>query len=274
MVEQRIPVTPTLRPVMPVALFSVLLAGSALAAPAAPGAATAAPVAGKPAAETPAADSTARRSPEMFLAWRAPYGTAGALRDVALRAGEAARPETLYLSFDPGRDAGTFYGMDVTLLFRVPVGDTLGTLWRFGGGSMNRRNVQIEFPTDDSWGCPRPFRSQGFGAPNYRLDAHTGELQVIFAVPTEQAAPIRTGQRYCFARVIIPAASSLDENEGQAVCVEWVKSDLAFALEGDATSVLGRAVERFVSLNSPGSRVCASFRQSPDSWKPDGERRR
>jgi len=229
----------------------------------------------RPAAPIPdsmAADSgTARRVPELFLAWRGPYGSKRAVQNVTMRGGEGARPETLYLSFDPGRDSDKFYGMDVTLLFRVPSGDTLGTLWNFGGGTMNRRNVQIEFPADSSWGCPKPFPAAGFGAPNYRRDPQTGELQIIYAVPVEQAAAIRGGRRYCFGRVIIPAAAELDEGHGQAICVEWVKADLGFALEGDGTTVLGRPVERFTSINSPGAKVCASFRPSPGSWKPGGD---
>jgi hypothetical protein len=263
-------------------LLGALLAGTVEPAPAAsPGAkttsSTAAAAAATPGASDSRADTTAgaRRPPELFLAWRAPFGTPGALRDVALRGGEAARPETLYLSFDPGRDSETFYGLDATLLFRVPIGDTLGSLWRFGGGSMNRRNVQIEFPTAESaWGCERPFASPGFGAPSYRYGPESGDLQLIFAVPTEQAAPIRTGRRYCFGRVIFPAGSTMDDRDGQAVCIEWVKADFSFALEGDGTSVLGRPVERFVAVNSPGAKVCASFRGAPDTWAPAGTKPR
>jgi hypothetical protein len=216
----------------------------------------------------PDSADTTRRAPELFLAWRAPYGTAGAVSDVPLRGSETARPETLYLSFDPGRNSDRFYGMDCTLLFRVPPGDSLGSLWRFGGGTMNRRNIQIEFPTDDTWGLPRPFRTAGFGAPNYRSDAWGGMLQVIYAVPVEQAGPIRKDRHYCFARVVFPAGSVLDERDGQPVCIEWSRSDLGFALEGEGTSVIGRAVERFASVNSPGSRACASFRRAPEAWSP------
>ncbi|NOT34060.1 MAG: hypothetical protein HOP12_07810 [Candidatus Eisenbacteria bacterium] len=227
----------------------------------------AAPTAVKAAAAVSAStDSAMRVPPSLFLSWRAPHGVSRAVENVVIECSGEASPETLYVSYDPGQSSETFIGMDISLYFRATRGDSLSSYWSFGGGTMNRRNIRIEFPADSSWGLPRGFRAQGMGAPNYRRTRESGQLEVIFAVPLDQAAPIRPGQVYCFARIIFPAASPMDENCGQPVCIEFQRGEFSFSEFGDGTSVLGRPVRRFASWNSPASKVCAEFRAAPGSW--------
>ena len=209
---------------------------------------------------------------QVFLAWNAPYATPGARDNIQVACGDTARRDTLYVSFDPGRDYQTFYGMSVTLSFHAAPGDTLGPLWWFGGGESNPRNVRILFPVVPGWPCPGPWKTQGMSLPNYGRTSQGGMLDVMYAVSSDSAKALSKG-RYCFARIVFPRPTRDLANCDQPICIECVQSEIGYQIGAKAAG-LGAGGHRLVSWNSPGGKVCEPFRgaRRVAPWQPNTRR--
>lgn len=215
-------------------------------------------VAAAPPAASPTPAATVGE-PQLYLSWGAPYGTPGASDAAAAACHDTARVDTLYLTFDPGKDAPAVGGMSGTLYFWPQAPDTLGPFWHLSREGENGGNGLVEFyPPPD--GTPSPFAVPGMGAPKYRYNAQAGRLDLIYAVPRHQATPVKGGTRYFFAKMIIRHKRSALAGCGQALCVEWAEAKIALGLGGAARVTTGK---RFVSWNARGTAVCKEHMARP-----------
>ncbi len=244
------------------------------------GAAPSRPAGRRPRARASAAADTARPDslgqvirgePKLYMSWRAPYGMPGASDTLSVPYDDTTRVDTLYLSFETGRDAPHFYGIFARLYFHPPFGDTLGTYWHWGRGWWNQGNLRIEFDPDGTWPCPQAwiFRGQGASIFDFEQGGHSGRLDLIYAVRDSDAAPVEAGTRYCFARVMLRQKKSMLPGAHQPVCIEWAQARMSF---GAGDVYVTRGPGRFVSANSPTGSVCEPYRRTtmPGSWHPKG----
>ncbi len=240
-----------------------------------PGAPAAVPPAAAPSTASPSAgasDSVGKASigeePKIYLAWNAPYGSPRARDNIEVACGDTTRRDTLYVSFDPGRDLEKFYGMSVTLRFHAAEGDTLGPLWWFGGGESNPRNIRILFPVEPGWPCRGPWKVQGVGVPSYARTPEGGLLDVMYAVNSDSAKALPR-DRYCFARIVFPRPTRDMANCRQPICIECVQSEIGYEV-GAPAALAGIGGSRFAGWNSPGTEVCAKYRASRKvaPWRP------
>lgn len=210
------------------------------------------------------------QNPRVYLAWHAPAGMPGATDTLSAPCGsDSTQRDTLYLSFDPGRDSKLF-GAGVMLYFRAQPGDTLGPSWWWGGGESNRWNVRIEYPVDSmSFSCKSPWPVNGMAGTVFDRTSGRGRLRVDYAVSADLAGEVKKGTRYCFARLLIPRPRRSLEHCDQPICVEWRDEEFAFGI-GEDTDVRADGGDRWVAYNSPGGRVCATYRSALTAkpWDP------
>ena len=114
-----------------------------------------------------AAADGAPAAPTVHLSWRQPWGHPGALEHLTAACSDTAAIDTLYLTFEPGRDAATFYGMFARLRFIPAAGDTLMPFWHFQRGTENTGGLWAWFDADSALPVPDPWAVQGNGAPLY-----------------------------------------------------------------------------------------------------------
>lgn len=209
---------------------------------------------GARAAAAPA--DTGGREPSIYLAWSAPYGMPGARDAIITSCSDSTAADTLFISFDPGRDHERLIGIDANVFFRPLPGDTLGPYWYLG------RNIRVDFeePPD---GIPTPWPVMGVGMPRYRKDPEIGQLPLTFSVPASDAGPVKGGTRYHFARIILKHRGVM-EGCGQPVCVELYRLKPSYGPSG--TWIM--TGERFVSRNSPDGGVCSEYRLRPPGMDP------
>jgi hypothetical protein len=219
-----------------------------------------------------AAVPAAAQGTRVYLTWRAPHGmpravealTAPCVEDSSVR-------DTLFVSFQTGRDAPTFFGFEGALVFRPALGDTLGPNWFFGGGESNRRNVRVEWLRDSStWAkVTSPWKMEGAGLVNFERTREVGRLRLMYAVP--DGAPVRDGVTYGFARVIVPRALRGQASCNQPLCIEWADTNVAYELQHGG-EVRGAGGPRFATLN--GTTACREFQgaRAVPTWKPPGAR--
>jgi hypothetical protein len=209
-------------------------------------------------AESPAAPDTSARFPDpvVYLSWHSPYGMPRATEDLTPSHGANQR-DTLWLTFEPRRTSKLF-GMSAQIAFRAQPGDTLGDAWRFGGGTTNPHNIVVEFP-QRSWPAKSPWSVPGFGGAHFDRKDGNGRLDIIFAVNADSAGPVENGGRYAFARILFPSMTTAEAR--QAVCIEWVSSEVSFAI-GAPDAHPGRGGSPFASVSSPGCAVCRTYRDA------------
>lgn len=223
------------------------------------------------------ADSTSVATPTspplLYLSWSAPWGTPRAKDRVMAPCGTEAAFDTLYLTFDPGRDAPTFFGVMGEIYFRSSGPDTLGPLWSFNDRPEVDSNLDLQFPsiTDSArWGAPSPWKGQGFGAKKYDRTPGSGRLQFVYAVPEQVVGPIRGGRRYALARLILPRGVRGMGSCEQPVCIEWSTAGLTFVVDEGEIDAARQGGGRFVTWNSKDGRSCADYNgiTAPSGWKP------
>jgi hypothetical protein len=226
------------------------------------------------AAPVPQPDSSGQviyGEPQLYMAWRAPYGTPGATDTLSVPYDDTTRVDTLYLSFETGRDAPHFYGAYARVYFHPPTGDTLSTYWHWGRGWWNQGNLRVEYDPDGTWPGPQAWVNRGQGAAlfDFGESAHSGRLDLVYAVRDDQTAPVQAHTRYCFARVMLRQKKCTLPGAHQPVCIEWMQARLSFG-QGDVYATHGPG--RFVSANSPSGDVCEPYRRTPmpGSWHPKG----
>ncbi len=204
---------------------------------------------------------------QIYLSWRAPYGSPRALSDLAAAAGDTSREDTLYLTCDLGTDSPQLNSMTGRLLVHATIGDTLSPYWHFGHATEEPLRVRVLWGSDSTRGVRFPWSHlQGLGAIHYDCDAGTGELRLIYAVPDAQARPVKYGDRYVLARLVFqrPAAAA---DARHPVCIEWARATLGLTLNFEPEVTRG---DRFVSWNARGAAVCGTFSNplKPKAWKP------
>lgn len=220
--------------------------------------------------ESAAGDSFA--PPQLFLAWHAPYGTPGATDTISFGIGDSTRTDTLYMSFETGRNTREFLGMLARLYFHPAFGDTLGTYWRYDYGSPNYRNVEIQFDPDGTFPCPQPWIRNGIGMPEFEFDPGGAKLELFYGVArTEDAIQVDGSVRYCFARVMFRQRQWNLPGARQPICLEWSYARLP---AGQEDTIARRGAGRCVSMNSPDGSVCRPYRTNPGPahWTPPPQR--
>ena len=206
---------------------------------------------GKVVADTAApADSSAA----IFLSWGAPYGTPGARNATTPSCDDSTATDTLYLTFDPGRDQAHLIGFDANLIFHAAPGDTLEPFWGPARTGPLPRNLRVEYE-DPPDGVPWPWGVQGKGTKRYRKAGDTAELVLVYFVPADEAGPVVGGTRYFLARVILrhrPPAPGC----GRPVCVGLARLKPSYG-PGSPWITTG---EQVVTWNSPGGAACTEYR--------------
>jgi hypothetical protein len=205
--------------------------------------------------------------PQLFMAWRAPYGTPGAQANLDMDCSDTSRVDTLYLSFETGRDLPEFVGMSAKLLFHPAEGDSLGPFWSFGREGANPGALMIQLDPDGTFPCSQPWVRPGLGAPGFEFNPWLGQLTFVYAVSLDDVAPISGRTRYCYARVLLHRRHCRLAGLRQPVCVEWAE---AFYSGGGNDIPIQRGPARFVTVNSPDGSVCAAYRRvvRPSTWRP------
>ncbi|MEO5618817.1 MAG: hypothetical protein ABIS67_13705 [Candidatus Eisenbacteria bacterium] len=250
-----------------IAALLLLLAPLAVHSGAPARAADTRPVTARPAAarRAPAKPAARAAEPRLVLSWKAPFGTPGAASAIEAGCGDTTVVDTLYLSFDPGKDAPDFRGASANLYFHAQEGATLGDYWKQGGGGVNGAPLRVIFESDEDRGFMTPWNSQGAGAPFYDFVGGSGRLRIIYAIAG--GSPVRAGKLYGLARVLVRRAAEGTSGCGAPMCVEWHSAMFAYSV-GEERGV--NKGDRWVSLNSPGGKVCESSRgvAGVKTWRP------
>lgn len=229
------------------------------------GRAMAVPAPAKAVFDTTEGDSFA--DPQLYLAWKAPHGMPGARANLNLTCGDSTEVDTLYLTFETGRDLPGFYGVSAKLRLHPADGDSLGLFWSFGRDGANPGALKIQLDPDGTFPCSQPWVRPGLGAPFFEFHPWVGELSFVYAVPLGQAAPISGRTRYCLARVLLDQRRCHLPGVRQPVCIEWAE---AFYSGGGRDIPIKHGSARFVTLNSPDGSVCEPYFRvtKPIIWTP------
>jgi hypothetical protein len=186
-------------------------------------------------------------SPKAYLTWHAPHGSPRASNTIMAPCETGERKDTLFVCFTTGRSSPTLYGIEATILFHAPAGDTLGPSWWFGGGQSNPRNVWIEFP-DSLQGAERPWHVPGYGAPKFDRAPQAGKLRLMYAVPMDAAGSVGDSTLYFFGRILIPRPQSGTRRCEQPIHIELASMTLFF--EGKGTGTPAELAGRYVGWNT------------------------
>lgn len=214
------------------------------------------------------------RRPELYLTWHAPFGMPGASDTLSMASGDTTATDTLYFSFDPGHHDSTFVALSATLTMRSAEGDTLSPYWRTlkqGEVRIGPRNPRVEFNDTGQWPYPSPWTFQGVGQSAYECGRLTARLRLIYAIGVTQGAPVDSSRLYVVARALFRHPKAGIPGAMQPLCLEWTVSKFAYSnFEPEEETNAGS--HRWVSLNSPGGKVCVdylrSLRQAPEAWAP------
>jgi hypothetical protein len=204
---------------------------------------------------------------QLFMAWHAPYGMPGARSDLSFACGDTGRVDTLYLTFETGRNLPQFLALFARLYVRPLAGDTLGTHWRYGKDDTNNGGLLIQMGPDSTFPCAQPWGRTGMGVPRYEFSAFQGQLLMIYAVALGSGVPVRAHQRYGYARLLFKHSLCALPGARQPLCIEWFEA--RYSGGGRQLGITG-GPGRFVTINSPGGGVCAPYRSSlrPPRWQP------
>ncbi len=208
-------------------------------------------------------DTTGAR---VTLSWNAPPGQPRATASLLGACGDTAATDTLYLCMVPGQDSPTLYAFEAELRFRPTAPDSLADYWRATQRGGDLRQFVARFAPDSMAGAATPFPVPGIGLQKSDLVPGGARLRMIFAVASTAATPVRAGQTYVLATVLVHRPPPRDAACAQPLCVEWVTGTLAWSLAYEPTVTRG---ERFVGLHAPVDGVCAAWsgaRVKP--WSP------
>lgn len=205
---------------------------------------------------------------QLFLSWRAPYGTPGAFENVTVTCEDTSRVDTLYLSFEMSRARPPITHMSATLLFHPQGSDTLGPFWWFKRGWANETNLRIDFDELAGFPCDLPWSLMGNGQVAYDHRSGRGRLELEFDVQADPSRVVSPNTRYCLARVMIRHLRNSLAGCMQPVCVELADVQLMSAT--GKSVLLDQGEHRFTTWNrTPGS-ICrpkAEVVKIP-TWRP------
>ena len=209
-------------------------------------------------------------SGRFFLSWNAPHGQPRASEILTVSCGDSSMRDTLYLCFDPGRDSTELIAADVEIRLWPADPDTLDRHWRFESRS-NPAHLLADFNLSDSPGAEPIWTASGAGGIRTVSKPDTGFIRMVWAVRESDAAVVRGGRLYAFARLIVPRPY-LREACARPLCFELVYGRLAHGIRDTEVVRQGR---RWVSWNPGGTAPCAErVRQSRlTPWRPTAPRR-
>jgi len=207
------------------------------------------------------------REPRLYLSWGAPHGMPGARADVDFACRDTNEVDTLYLSFETGRDLPRFYGMIGYLNILPAAGDSLGAFWDYSSEGGNRGGLKIQADPDGTFPCSQPFLRQGMAVPYCEFRPSKERIFFGYAVKLQDPGPVMADTRYCFARLLFAQKRCRLPGASQPVCIEWEKAEYS---PGGKPLFITRGPERFASVNSPEGSVCAPHRAfgKPPVWLP------
>ncbi|HEY3216562.1 MAG TPA: hypothetical protein VGK93_08730 [Candidatus Eisenbacteria bacterium] len=211
-------------------------------------------------------------APRLYLSWHAPYGAARASDTLSVTAGTEGGQDTLYLTFETGTHSEQFVGIEGTLYFRAPVGDTLGPHWRAGD-----ENIQAQFTTDSVPGCTRPWRgAQALSFNFYDYTSGSGRLRLSHVRPRTRPVTVRDSVPYLYARLLLARPPAGLPRSDQPMCIEWATAEFLMDTTGgpEPPVAAGRGGHPLVSLNSRGGAVCSASMPEPPAKPKRPEVRR
>ena len=206
--------------------------------------------------------------PRLYLAWHAPYGTTRATEALSARCGDGGT-DTLYLTFETGVDTTQFCGIEGTVFFRAPVGDSLNAYW-----NALQNEVQVLFASDSIPGCTRPWRgSMSMSFSFYDHTRGSGRLQLSHVRPPAHPVAVRDSLQYFYARVLIPHPPAGLPRCDQPICIEWAQAQFLMDVTAQSSVMAGKQGRPFVSMNSRRGEACAPFKpefpaKKPAAWQP------
>jgi len=251
------------------ALLTVALPLGAVAATAVTGTAHPKTRTARPArASAPAKHSVmlpAPHEPRFYLSWNAPWGTPRATAAITAPCGDSTVVDTLYLSFDPGKDAPAFVGASATLSIEAAQGSELPERWKRGTATASP--VRVTFESDPDRGFLTPWSAQGAGAPHYDVVGDRGRLRLIYAIAPNTGPGAEGGKLSGFGRVLVRRSPAGADGCATPLCIEVTGGELAYGYD-EAHNV--EAGERRVTINSPDGTVCAPTKSpfGAQPWKP------
>jgi hypothetical protein len=207
-------------------------------------------------------------APKLYLTWNAPFGASRATTRIAAPCGDSTVTDTLYLTFDPGKNAPGFFGATAVLHFDPPAGSELPDRWKHGSASNSP--VRVVFTSDPDRGFVTPWSPQGAGAPYYDVVAGRGRLRLVYAIAENSGPGVEAGRLYGIARVLVARSPAGADDCATPLCIEWSEGSLAFGLHDEQPVDQG---ELRVSLNAPDGACLprhGAFGAVP--WKPKGIR--
>ena len=204
--------------------------------------------------------------PQIYLSWHAPWGQPGAT-DTLSAPCDSSRSDTLWLSFDPGKQSPTFLGTNGTLIFHPRLGATLSSWWQRDLNKPVPPQINVAFPPRPDIKYPQPFKSQGGGGTMWDTLKSQTRLRYIYVIPYPVAAPLGRGI-YAVARVIIQRPPPSAQGCGDPLCIEWTEAEITFDV-GAERAFVRSGPHRFVTLNSPDGAVAIPYRESARRhWQP------
>jgi len=207
--------------------------------------------------EAAAFDSTAGDSfaaPHLFLAWGAPRGLPGGRGDATFAGRDTGEVDTLYLSFETGRDLPRFRGISALITFHPEPGETLASCWDHRATGANPTGLGIQMDPAGDFPCAQPWVWPGAGATACDYEPGAGSLRLGYSVSATSAVPISGSTRYCLARLLFFHGHRLPGAD-RPVCVEWTEAHYS---GGGAWFSIAGGPDCFATVNSPGGSACAS----------------
>jgi len=205
---------------------------------------------------------------QLFLSWDAPWGTPRARRARMPACRDSTRGDTLFLCMRTGRAAEVFTGFTARLVVHATGADTLGPWWHMQGkGGANPGAMRVEWAALQDWpGAVVPFRAQGQGLVQLNTESAVARIDMVYALPGSEAAPVAADTVYTLARIVLrhrpgPGLAGCE----RPVVVEWARGTLAFGLKDEPTVARG---ERFVTWAGPYALADAFRGPRVPAWKP------
>jgi hypothetical protein len=212
-------------------------------------------------------DAPLSGQPNLYLSWRAPWGTPRATDRLSMSCADTGRVDTLFLGFETARYTMGVQTLSAVLYFHPQTGDSLGAFWHFKRGWENQGNLLIDFDYAAGVVGELPWQVMGFGQVSYDHRSGRGRLDLSYVVPPAEVKSTTPESRYVFARVRIRHRRSDLGGCAQPVCIEL--ADLRLKLATGRTIAIDRGENRVVSWNQPPGTSCTTgqFRTSR-AWRP------
>lgn len=192
-------------------------------------------------------------SPAKFqLSWHAPHGHPRARDVLDVSCGDSSARDTLYVTFDIGRDSAHVIGVDIEMRLWPTGGDTLDRHWWFESRS-NPAHLTADFNVFDAPGGAGIWSAAGAGGVRTVSGPDTAFIRAVWAVREVDRARLDGRTRYVFARLIVPRPRSRDLC-ARPLCFELNYARMATDIH---TTEIIRAGERWVSWNPRGTTPCA-----------------